>query len=268
MTEHNFVEEWISVGDLEVDPGIQRAHLDLRKIERMVANFNPAALGVITVSQRNRVTKIVLDGMHRRQTVSLVTDNTGKLLCHVFKGLTRAEEAQMFLDLNNGNPVSLLDKFAVRLVAEDPVALEIDKMTKAYGWTIGNSNKQGCIQCVGTVEKIYRTSVKEEAEPNWLQMALMLATHAWGNDKDGVQAAILDGLASVVAVYGSDLDVQVLERRLKVYQGGPLGLLTDGQQLAALKKGRNAMGVAEQIVDWYNKGVRQNRKLSAWRRRS
>src|SRR6188474_1918763 len=133
MTEHNFVEEWISVGDLEVDPGIQRAHLDLRKIERMVANFNPAALGVITVSQRNRLTKIVLDGMHRRQTVSLVTDNTGKLLCHVFKGLTRAEEAQMFLDLNNGNPVSLLDKFAVRLVAEDPVALEIDKMTKAYG---------------------------------------------------------------------------------------------------------------------------------------
>ena len=268
MTEDNFTEEWIAVGDLEVDPGIQRAHLDRKKIERMVKNFNPAALGVITVSQRNKVTKIVLDGMHRRQTVSIVTDNTGKLLCHVFKGLTRAEEAQMFLDLNNGNPVSLLDKFAVRLVAEDPVALAIDGLTKAYGWTIGNSNRQGSIQCIGTVEKIYRASVKAEAEPNWLQVALMLATHAWGNDKDGVQAAILDGLASVAAVYGSALDVGILERKLKTYPGGPLGLHTDGESLAALKKGRVAMGVAEQVVDFYNKGARQSRVLPQWRRRS
>jgi hypothetical protein len=268
MTEHNFVEEWIPVGSLEVDPGIQRAHLDLRKIERMVKNFNPAALGVVTVSERNKVTKIVLDGMHRRQAVSLVTDNTGKLLCHVFKKLSRAEEAQMFLDLNNGNPVSLLDKFAVRLVAEDPVALEIDQLTKAYGWTIGSSNKQGTIQCVGTVEKIYRGSVSAEAEPNYLQIALMLITHAWGNDKDGVQAAILDGMSAVAAVYGSDLDVGVMERRMKVYKGGPLGLLTDGQQLAAMKKGKNSMGVAERIVDHYNTGVRVNRRLPAWRRKS
>lgn len=268
MTEPKFTEEWISVGDLEVDPTIQRDHLDINKINRMVAAYNPAALGVITVSQRNRVTRIVLDGMHRVQTVSRVTDNTGQLLAHTFKGLTRAQEAQMFLDLNNGNPVSLLDKFKVRLIAEDPVALAIDQLTKAYGWTIGNSNKQGCIQCVGAVEKIYRDAAKAEAEPNWLQISLLLVTHAWGIDKDGVQAGILSGLAAVAAVYGSDLDIGILERKLKTYPGGPLGLLTDGQTLAALKKGKVSMGVAEQVVDFYNKGARQSRTLHPWRRRS
>lgn len=267
-SEPKFTEEWVKVGELEVDPTIQRDHLDLNKINRMVANYNSAALGIITVSKRNRVTKIVLDGQHRVQVVSRVTDNTGELLCHVFSNLSRAQEAQMFLDLNNGNPVSLLDKFKVRLVAEDPVALEIDRLTKAYGWTIGNSNRTGCIQCVGTVEKIYRASVKAEAEPNWLQIALLLSTHAWGTEKDGVQAAILDGLASVAAEYGSDLDIGVLERKLKTYPGGPLGLHTDGAQLAALKKGRVAMGVAEQVVDFYNKGARKNRELHQWRRRS
>lgn len=268
MSELKFTEEWIKVGELEVDPTIQRDHLDINKINRMVAAYNPAALGVVTVSKRNKVTKIILDGMHRRETVSRVTDNTGELLCHVFVNLTRAQEAQMFLDLNAGVPVSLLDKFKVRLVAEDPIALEIDRLTKAYGWTIGNSNKVGCIQCVGTVEKIYRTSLKAEAEPNYLQVALLLVTHAWGNDKDGVQAAVLDGLASVAAEYGSDLDIGILERKLKTYPGGPLGLHTDGGQLAALKNGRVAMGVAEQVVDWYNKGARKNRELHQWRRRS
>lgn len=266
--ELKFTEEWVKVGELEVDATIQRDHLDLNKINRMVSAYNPAALGVITVSKRNRVTKIILDGQHRVQTVSRVTDNTGELLCHVFSGLTRAQEAQMFLDLNNGNPVSLLDKFKVRLVAEDPIAMEIDKLTKAYGWTIGNSSKIGSIQCVGTVEKIYRASLKAEAEPNYLQVALLLVTHAWGNDKDGVQAAILDGLSAVAAEYGSDIDLSVLERKLKNYKGGPMGLHTDGGQLAALKNGRVAMGVAERVVDFYNVGARKNRELHPWRRRS
>lgn len=266
MTEFNFTEEWIPVSDLVIDRDIQRGWMDNRKIERIVHKFNPAALGVITVSRRNAATNAVIDGMHRKEAVARVTSNEGKLLCHVFKGLSKAEEAQMFLDLNAGSQPTLFDKFKVRIVAEDQDAISINQTVHAYGWTLATSPARGNIVAVGTLEKIYRIGQRLEIEPDLLATTLMLITHAWDTDPEGALANILEGVAALQVEYGDQLDLKRLEQKLRMYPGGPRGLFVDAQVFAASRKGRVAMGVAERLVDEYNVGMK-GRALHPWRKR-
>jgi len=261
-----FVSEELPVGDLEVDHEIQRYVLNMKKVENIVHNFNPAALSVIAVSRRNAVTNIILDGWHRVQAVKELTDNQGQILCHVYEGLTRAEEAQLFLDLNAGNQPNLLEKFKAKLVTGDVVATEIIKLLHSYGWTVSPVNGNGNVTCVGALERIYTRSQAAEAEPNWLQLAVMVSTKAWGMEKAAGQAAILEGIATLFAEFGDMVEVDRLVSKLNVYPGGPMGLHSDATKMASLRRGRVPIAVAELAAEEYNKG-KQSRKIPPVRKR-
>lgn len=264
MTEQKWNFEEIPVGDLEVDRNIQRSFLDLRKVERFVANFNPDAIDSGTVSRRNAVTNVVLDGMHRVEVIRRVTNGTGTFLVRVFEGLTREQEAQLFLDLNAGSQPNLLDRFKARIVAGDEIARAIDEHIHAYGWKFGNNSNDGLVACVGAVEKIYRIGVKAEFEPDLLLTTFMVVTRAWGMQYAGTVASILEAVSAVILEYGSSLDLDRLISRLKSYGGGPYALAEDGKSLAKSLRARPAMGIATRIVDHYNVGMK-TRKVYPWR---
>lgn len=266
MTELNFKEEWLPVEDLLVDPEIQRSYLDLRKIERIVLRYNPAALGVIHVSRRNAASDFVIDGWHRLEATRRVTTNTGKLLAHVYEGLTKAEEAQMFLDLNAGNQPNIIDKFRARNIAGDPDAIAIKIIVGSHGWRVEPGQRKGSIQCVGTLEKIYKAGQRAEFEPEILDMTVRIVTKAWDLDPKGVMAAVLEGTAAVVMEYGDQLDVDRVINRISNYPGGAEGLLENAKSFARSRRGRTTMGVAELIVEEYNKGLK-TRGLYPWRKR-
>ena len=266
LKDLKFTEKFIPVGDLVMDRRVQRDGLNVNKVEKMYREWLEAAIGVITVSLRADRSYVILDGQHRVEVKRRNTDNTGEVLCHVFEGLTLSQEALMFLALNTTSQPSLLEKFKVRLSAEDPIAKDIDALTKAYEWKVsgvpGNSN----INAVGALERLYTLSVKKEMEPNLVHLVIMTATRSWGHDRDGVQAAMLDGLGMVFAHYGDRLNVDVLIHALKAFKGGPRGLHADAVTYAKLRKGTVANAVAELTVNAYNKG-RRTSSLPEWPRR-
>lgn len=266
-TGQSYAEETLKVADLIVDHDIQRFKLDLAKVERIVANFNPAAVGVITVSRRKFGDQIILDGWHRVQAIKELTDGAGTVLCHVHEGLEVAEEAQLFLDLNAGNQPTLLEKFRARKVAGDPVAQAIAEITAAYHWSVDPEPRSGNVQCVGALERIYRRSEKMESDPNQLLAAFLVITRAWDYDRFGAQAVILEGISSVYGYYGSKLNLDRLVEQLKVYKNGPHGLHTDATQMAKIRHGKVSMAVAELIVNHYNKGLRTG-ALPTWTKRN
>jgi hypothetical protein len=265
MSEKRFTEMMIRVKDLSIDRSVQRSNVDFRKVERLKKNWNGDAAGLLVVSQRDAVTYVVLDGQHRYLAYAQLTDNEGEMLAQVFKGLSLEEEARLFLDTNAGNQPTLLDKFRVRVVAKDEVALPVNQMVRAYGWDIGPVAGKGNIQAVGALERIYRIGESLELEPHLLQSTLMVITRAWGMERDGVQAVIMEGVAALIAENDINLDLKRLETSLKTYPGGPVGLHTDASALAALKQGKVTMAVAIQVTDHYNKG-RKTKTLSPWRR--
>ena len=270
VTPPEFSEEYIKVKDLSIDRVVQRGFLDPKKVERIVKNFNPSALNVVVVSRRGKMVNVVLDGAHRVEAVRRLTGGDGEVLCHVFTDLPIEVEAKMFLDLNAGSQPHLIDRFKVRIVAGDPVANAMNEILHAYGWKVDNRSGSGFFQPVGAAEKIYQTGLTkdvsgDERYPNLFQETIMIISHAWKNDHSSTMAPILEAVSALILEYGDALDTSRLERILAEYSGGPRGLLEDGRQLARSLRGRPSMGVAQRLVDEYNKGLK-SRKLYGWRR--
>jgi hypothetical protein len=254
---------------MEIDPKVQRDHLDLRKIERMKREFNEDSLGMVTLSERATpngtvIGLFLLDGWHRQVTVKELTENQGKILARIFTGLTPQEESWIFLQLNAGNQPNLLDKFKQRLRAEEPIAVAIDRITKEFGLVVGPGGASpGTIQCVGALQKVYNLSVKHDFEPNLLDLTLRAITNAWGNDSQGTQAVIVEGIALLLSKHGPKMDYQYLIDKLRTYKGGPTALHTNARANAATRGSRLPHSVADLLTDHYNKGGKKT-KLPVW----
>jgi len=262
-----FTEEDLSVKDLTVDRRVQRSSLNLSKIDRIVLRFNPGALGVVTVSRRKDRSSVVVDGAHRVEAVRRVTENRGTVRCHVFTGLTLAEEAQMFLDLNHTSKPLYIDQFRVRIEAEDPIAVGISKIVHSYGWTISPLAANGNINAPAALERLWRLSERLELEPHLVQLTILVVTRSWGTERAGVQGVILDGIGRLLAEHGSLIDIDTLIERLRLFKGGPSQLHIEATQFAALQKMRVSMAVASLCTAEYNRYMRKN-GLPQWRRRS
>jgi uncharacterized protein DUF6551 len=274
VLEHNYTVERIKVSDLEVDTRVQRDALQMGKVDKIVRDYNRDAVGVIHVSRRltengSLVGHYIIDGAHRTEATRRVTENVGEMVCHVFEGLTLEQEAQMFLDLNYGNQPSPLEKHKNRVVAQDPQALRVEEGVHKYGWAVSKDPANGHVNCIMKLYAIDALSEKIEADPDLISMTFLVITRAWGNDRRGAQAVILEGIARLIAEHGSKINFDHLIDRLKVYPGGPGDLRTESARFASLTKGKVAMSVANLITEWYNKGKGERKSaLPPWRKRA
>lgn len=257
----------VPVKDLIVDPQVQRAFLNMNKVERMMAKYNPLALGRALVSKRPDGSQVVLDGMHRRELQHRMFGDTATLPVEQYTGLTREQEAQLFLDRNAGDKPNTIDRYKVGLVAGIEKIVEIDKLVHAYGWTVSPFGGTGNLSCVVALQNLWDFSVKEEKQPNLVQMALSIITKAWGTDAQGGQGHLITGIGRVVGEYGDQLSVDVLIDRLRNYSGGPVALSATARQYASMRKQALPMAVAELLVEAYNKGLGTKTQLRKWNKR-
>lgn len=265
LADFKFKEERLQVASLQTDPRVQRP-LNPRRVEAMLITYNPAGLGVLSVSRRNAVTDVIIDGQHRREVILRANDGGGEALCHVYEGLTLAEEAELFLLLNNNSKPSLIDKHLVGVTAEDPLALEIERLVKEYGWKVTQQGGPASITAIGSLQKIVKFSERVEADPNLLSLALLTVTRAWGTQYAGVRGVILEGLAALFNEYKDRLDLDRLVRVLKGTSDGPEGLHDRAQTYAKMEKITMPMSVARLIQAEYNVGAK-SKALENWRRR-
>ena len=260
------VEQDEAVHDLTIDHRVQRDALDVVKVNAIVNDFYPDALGRITVSVRSNGDRVVIDGWHRVEAVRRLTDNAGTIPARVYEDLTLKEEAATFLKLNATNRPRVLDKWKVRTTMEDPLTVEVTALLNAFGWSISHAAQNGHVNAVGSLERIYNLSRKLEAEPNLIHATFMVITKAWGHDRYGAQSTVIEGIAALVAEHKSLLDLAVLIGKLKEYKGGPQTLIQEARNLAGICNMLVPMAVAEILTDKYNIGRKKN-VLPTWRKR-
>ena len=270
--EHTYTVERLKASDLLVDKRVQRDAVQPRKVDNIVKNFNPDALGVIHVSRRTDG-DYVIDGWHRKESVIRVTDGTGDMVAHVYTGLTLAQEAQMFLDLNYANQPNPLEKHKARVSAGDEQAMRIDRAVHAYGWAVRPDAAPGHVNAIQKLYVLDDLSEKAEGgplEPSLLQVTFLVITRAWGNDRFAAQSVILEGIARLYLEHRSKIDVDHLVDRLRNHKGGARKLHAEATQLTTITGGRVAMAVASLITEAYNKGKKDDAKsaLPAWRKRN
>lgn len=265
LSEFKFKEEKLKVATLETDPRVQRP-LNAKRVEAMVKNFSYAGLGVLAVSRRNAVTDVLIDGQHRKEALLRVSDGQGEALCHVYEGLSLADEAELFLLLNNSSKPNLIDKHLVSVTAGEEMAVDIERLVAEYGWKVSALGGPASITAIGSLQKIWRFSERVEADPHLITMALLAVTRAWGTQYAGVRGVILEGLAAMFNEYKDRLDLDRLVRTMKGTEDGPQGLHDRAQFYSKQERITMPMAVARLLVAQYNVGAK-TKALEGWRRR-
>lgn len=245
--------EMIPVTSMLVDASYQR-QADERRINKIAKEWDERKANLIHVSRRDDGACYVLDGNHTRLAAQKV--GVDKLPCRVYEGLTRAEEARMFSELNSShkNP-----KFAEMLKAKSAGGFELeaaylqllDEANVPYSFT----NSQGCkIKCHNALLTVCKGT------PRTLMLrALKVAKAAADGREAFYQVGFFPGICSLV-VNHPELDDSRLINVVKRTTSSKIREIADSMKRAGVGGSLSATrSYRKAFIEIYNKGLRKNR---------
>lgn len=242
------------------DPLVQRELISAR-VRHLVATLDLDGLGVITISKRKDGSLVILDGQHRVQ--ALIENDMGEwpVTCHVYTGLTIAQEAALFRQLNDTRAVNSTDRYLKGLLAEDPECLAINAVVTRHGLRVAYQTGDGIIACVAAMEKVYRGKGVIPGDEA-LDRALQVLLAAWGVQAEAVEGHLVQGFGMLMLRYGQAVDQPALINKLGHSKGGAPALVGQARSLRDIRKGSVADNVLEVAVSLYDSG-RRTRRLRA-----
>lgn len=257
----------IKVSDIVIDNRVQRSRLNTNRINKMVAEFDEAMLGVLIMSQRANGQTIALDGWHRSEVVKLVRDAPTELTALVYTGLTLAEEAEMFRRYNTRTTVPNADNFRMLVHEGQEDAVRINAIVESFGLEIGKS-----FHAVSTAQKI----VNRPDGFRTFERTLTIIDRAWTLDANSADHRIINAIAEMIYHYDNDgegpgkFDDKAFTTRLAAFEGGLETILEKARvyHRSVANPGpmlRSIINVA--LVPIYNKNQRENKELPMYQGR-
>lgn len=221
-----FTIETLPANLLDVDPHVQRK-LNDNRVTKLAADFHEAALGVLIVSARRALAMpgapgdvdettryIVLDGQTRLAALRKFTgtdDTKMPVVCQVFHGLTRAEEAEIFIEHNDRAAVRKIDLFRLALVAGHEWAVELNSVIARHGYEASDTgSRERRFTAISTAQRILKLPDGMSA----LDRAFDLLARSWGYRDGAASAEAVDGLGLLFHRHGSSVDVLTFAKKL------------------------------------------------------
>lgn len=122
-------------------------------VDEIVKHFNPAAVGVIHVSQREDGSLWIFDGQHRTEALSRL--GYEYVDCLVFSGLTPEQEASGFIGHHAVSKPTKIEEHVGRVFAKDETALEIERIVTSLGLRVVSGGAKNTIQSITALYNIY-----------------------------------------------------------------------------------------------------------------
>lgn len=251
---HEIVER--KVGDLMVDPTVQRSVRQNRVRKMIEEGFDPTALGVLTTSYRRAKEIHIVDGQHR-YALCVAIGYDGVLQTNQYRGLTPADEAALFRKLNHAEKVPAIDLFRVRRIEGDQNVEAMFRLLEDNGWRVLASVGDGAFGAVGALERIW---VRDNVAA---QRAIVALTVAFGRKAVAMQGPLVEGVGLFFAKYGDAVDINDFAKKLGAFQGGPAGLVGYAKGQKATGSGTLSVHVARIVTNVYN-NRRRSTKLPDW----
>jgi hypothetical protein len=262
--QHASTIDWVPLAKILTDHEVNTRPVDYSWVDKRVAGFDPDKLGVPIVSARPDGTYACLDGQNRIELLRRVGWGNQKIECRVFTGLSKAQEARLFLGHNDNRQVGSFHKFAARITAGDPDAVAINNIVTKAGWELSYFVGEKKIAAVAALENIWKATRPDPSgyRGATLEATITVATEAWGYSADAANGQLLRGIGLIVNRHGEILDRAGLVRKLA--QNRPLGILADARGLHSYTGGTVSACVAETITKLYN-SHRRIGALPPWR---
>jgi len=255
----------VNVADLNIDPEVQRV-LTPGWVKAHTPIFDVELLGYIVVNRRPNLKLFVVDGQHRVELLRAVGWGDQNIHAEYFEGLSKQEEAALFVARNDRRAVRTIDKFRIRAVANDDIAIGVYKVANDAGVTISDRSGTGHVTAVKACEDIYKgggiASLKEGKRA--LGDAFRVILKAWGPEPSNLNGKVIHAMGLVQLRYNGRIDQSALAAKLAPFPGGAPGLLGRAKSSQGIHGGSVQSCAAALIVDIYNRGRRQG-KLDAWK---
>lgn len=217
-----FTVETLPANALDVDQGVQRK-LNEGRVARISNAFHEAALGVFVVSAREfldpadnsiSIRHVVLDGQTRLAAIRKFTGSettTLPVVCQVYQGLTRAQEAEIFLTHNDRAAVRKIDLFRLALVARQQWAIDLDTIVSRHGYAATDTAPpERRFLAISTAQRIARLPEGMEA----LDRAFELISRTWKYQVNAASAEAVEGLGLLFHRHGTDVEVVKFANKL------------------------------------------------------
>jgi len=256
-TVHTSEIELVMPSQVTTDRDVNTRPVDNGWVARkMKEGFDVARLGVPQVSARTDGSYIWLDGQNRGALCVAADRGDIKIGMKVFHGLTRGEEAELFLGLNDNRRVQPLYKFMAEVTAGRPEALAIMQAVRDYGWVVSDNGANNSIIAIAALRKIYGKSAERG---QLLRRTLKVVSDSWGHIPSAANSFVLLGVASVLYEFPF-LDSDALVKKLSK-SAGAASLLGKGRGYKEVTGGTVVEGIARVIRDTYNAGRRSGKLI-------
>jgi hypothetical protein len=256
--------EWVPCASIHVHEGAQR-RFDAKLASKIAAEFDPDLLGfplIVAMDARGGERFYVQDGQHRIAAVRLALGEDQQVQCEVVRGIDLARAAELFRGRQVRKNVTVIDNFLIGVTAKNPECLAINGIATDLGLKVANGSQESSISAVSSLQRIYRMEPEAHRGP-LLTRVLTLAVTSWGRAPETFNGDALVGVAMVLVRHGDALESDALEKKLRGFTGGALGLIGKARGLRASVGGSVAQCVARSIVMAYNSG-RTKHRLPAW----
>jgi len=184
-----------------IDPSVQRP-INEAQVAAIAADFNPDALGTVTVSIRDNDDWVLLDGQQRLNGAELA-QYEGTVNCNFYRGLSRQQEAALFRRLNTRRPVAAPALFKVAVTEGEPQAVQINDLLNVLGIRVGGTGGFNAISVARRVASWENGMID-------LRWALDVCANVWGVEGKHLDGRIIEGLALLHHRDGAAIDVEIL----------------------------------------------------------
>lgn len=194
----------LPVYKLCVTPTSQRALS--RLADDIAENFNENLFNPLIVSYRDGKW-YVIDGQHRLYAIKKKFGDDHLIECKVIKGLTREEEAELFVLLNNSSkPLQYADKAKGLYYANNETMVDIFNICKENGVEFGiDSDKRASADGrITAIKAIVDTYNKIGADQT--NRLVRLLNDTWDGKASGFKNEMIKGVGVILSLYSKELD--------------------------------------------------------------
>jgi hypothetical protein len=243
----------IKVSEMFVDYTYQRQPLKA-KINRIIKNFDPDLLGVITCSMREDNTLAIIDGSHRYHALVQMGMKDTNVNCLVYFGLSIENEAHIFAQTNKEHTKPTPSQiFKAGIVAGDNASIAINAIVERVGSKVDFSPGPNKIRCVATLRKVY-----DNAGANVLFKTLQTLKDAYPNSKEMYRDQMISAVACIYNRYGKQVDqTRLTETLVKI--GSPALVLAQAHAMISSGLTVTFTSLPYLIVSRYNIKLKVNR---------
>lgn len=241
----------LRAGDLTVDHSYQR-DLDRARVRKMAEEWDPTMLGVLDVADRGPNASpryALINGQHRHAT-ALQADPRGEdtpLVCNVHRGLTVADEATLFHQIDaTTRRLTSWDHWRARRAAGNQVVAEIEAAAAMRGLRVAPGQQNGNIGASGALEALHQLGGTQ-----LIDVTLGVLTAAFGAEWAGYQAALITGVGLLLHYY-PQLDLERVSGALT--KSTPQQLRAQAVAYRELMPGQLPRLVAQVLINRINTG--------------